>query len=1487
MFVLVLLGVSDTEHYARMLERWPGVTSFCAGRNGVYGFGACTTGGNGLTSIVVDDTNWVSPGAGAFNLNHCTDGDSGTKCNFAEAVCRSNAHVTFSVSGAITIPNVANNDGSDNTWFEFADCPASSLPIKNLTIDGSTAPGAGVYLEGSSFILDGPAGGGVASNVRVVQLRHYGSDSAGVGLSTGFGISGCVNCVIDHVTVAFPATYGFYLGNNLTGHENEKNRNITISNNIFAYSHILHEYQGASAATSYSGAGTCSIDTARSCCIDGDGDPTPPVGQCADFETCSGETTACQVRGEPGLCFSIPGASASPDAGNAASIDWDCTYGIASAYCGGPGAHANKRAGLQYQHGGIRRQYNNAYGLCEGGTNAGASCQTDAICSGGGTCRNECEQATEDNYAIGPWLRQGMDNYGPFMGGNTINLSYYRNLMLGFRWRQPNFSLDTSTGGTTTTAADMAQGGSIDIAQNWAYGGRFMSDLWSQYSTRNASIILSHNAHENNAETRALFADFESDAFTQANASSGAFVVPSAGQRNVGANVRHYFMDNRDTWTSVGAEACYRGADCGTGDEYSWSCADTAIGCSNVAGNDDFANGGYYGRRGPAGSMPAFPGTFAALKAAITSDSGAQLPCPDAVTTYIAELVNAGKALRVLHLRDEVGGVQQDMSVCPSAVTFAGAITAQSKTGASAVADVAGSGIGSTTATVTTTENRMLKLHCGIESQGSVNARVRDPRCSGGTVTLDWDAGAGGAALATGCYPFTYWASIGSWANRAIGTIEVDVGGGGACGGAQSITVTYPNGGEEIPQGNSVEITWESVSVTSVDIAVSSTGCGGSFTNIVTATPSDGSYLWTAPTTTGTNYCIRVQDTDASPTDTSAAVFSIVDLVAPNISAVNATSIATTSATIVWTTNEVSDSRVDYGTTASYGSNATNASDVTSHSLAISGLSSSTLYHYAVTSCDPAGNCSTSPDATFTTLTSGGGGGPVCTHGPYTSATSLTTIRGVINGAANSAVVCLLAGEVWTQTSGGAAFQQFASHPNAERVTVCTSDATKCIDGATNARINLVGFGNSVARFNSNVGGYTFRNIDFYGSSGTCTNDQSDNDSAIMTNNGNANIMFEGVTISGFGKVWRMCNHRTSCGTTGENENLSFGSPTRKNRVTSCVSSSRWMQYGACKDCYFSFDLDGWGGTTGSGGFVHVLDFNLWTDSDPDTENVTIENGRWELASASTDIGSVIKAAYGRNMIVRNMEIVETEPTSITGTAPGGIHIEGHTCCGPGVVGWEGAQIYNNYFALGNSHQAILLSRLGWDIDFYNNVIDSNGNMTPAGGTFISITDSQTVGQGAPIEFPNNVRVFNNTFYIPDASSAPVLQSNVASTNNAAWNNLIIDDRTTARIFESDCGDWGTAGASLDENFVYSQNDATPNLGGCGSATWQPGGSYNTAPGIADTTPEVDDVQDFDITDSSAVSDIGSATPTFPATDIEGAAQTNPPSIGAFSENEP
>jgi hypothetical protein len=89
---------------------------------------------------------------------------------------------------------------------------------------------------------------------------------------------------------------------------------------------------------------------------------------------------------------------------------------------------------------------------------------------------------------------------------------------------------------------------------------------------------------------------------------------------------------------------------------------------------------------------------------------------------------------------------------------------------------------------------------------------------------------------------------------------------------------------------------------------------------------------------------------------------------APVISDVVATPLAET-ADITWTTDIAADSQVHYGADASYGTSsprADTAPGVTSHSVALSGLTADTLYHYSVTSVAD-GQSSSSPDATFTT----------------------------------------------------------------------------------------------------------------------------------------------------------------------------------------------------------------------------------------------------------------------------------------------------------------------------------------------------------------------------------------------------------------------------------------------------------------------------------------------------------------------------------------
>jgi parallel beta-helix repeat protein len=90
------------------------------------------------------------------------------------------------------------------------------------------------------------------------------------------------------------------------------------------------------------------------------------------------------------------------------------------------------------------------------------------------------------------------------------------------------------------------------------------------------------------------------------------------------------------------------------------------------------------------------------------------------------------------------------------------------------------------------------------------------------------------------------------------------------------------------------------------------------------------------------------------------------DITPPTISSV-ASSVSSSGATITWTTDENSNSRVDYGKNTSLGSTSSNAAYTTSNSVSLSSLSASTLYYYNVTSCDQAGNCQTEGIYNFTT----------------------------------------------------------------------------------------------------------------------------------------------------------------------------------------------------------------------------------------------------------------------------------------------------------------------------------------------------------------------------------------------------------------------------------------------------------------------------------------------------------------------------------------
>jgi uncharacterized repeat protein (TIGR02543 family) len=102
-----------------------------------------------------------------------------------------------------------------------------------------------------------------------------------------------------------------------------------------------------------------------------------------------------------------------------------------------------------------------------------------------------------------------------------------------------------------------------------------------------------------------------------------------------------------------------------------------------------------------------------------------------------------------------------------------------------------------------------------------------------------------------------------------------------------TITVTSPNGGENVTIGETYDITWTSTGMDEEDTVIIeySTDNGISWLNIVPSTANIGSYHWTVPDNPSENCKIRIvgSDSDDGPSDVSDSVFSIVSPSTPTI----------------------------------------------------------------------------------------------------------------------------------------------------------------------------------------------------------------------------------------------------------------------------------------------------------------------------------------------------------------------------------------------------------------------------------------------------------------------------------------------------------------------------------------------------------------------------------------------------------------------------
>lgn len=182
-----------------------------------------------------------------------------------------------------------------------------------------------------------------------------------------------------------------------------------------------------------------------------------------------------------------------------------------------------------------------------------------------------------------------------------------------------------------------------------------------------------------------------------------------------------------------------------------------------------------------------------------------------------------------------------------------------------------------------------------------------------------------------------------------------------------AVSMTSPLNGAAVSNFITVSATAsDNVEVAGVQFKLDGVNLGSEFTT------SPYSISWNTTTATNASHTLTAVARDAAgnlATSSPVAVTVSNDITPPVISSVAAPFITSSGVTITWTTDEPSDTRIEYGLTISYGSSTTlNTTLVTSHSVTLSALAPSTLYHYRVKSRDAAGNLATSADFTFTTL---------------------------------------------------------------------------------------------------------------------------------------------------------------------------------------------------------------------------------------------------------------------------------------------------------------------------------------------------------------------------------------------------------------------------------------------------------------------------------------------------------------------------------------
>ncbi len=186
---------------------------------------------------------------------------------------------------------------------------------------------------------------------------------------------------------------------------------------------------------------------------------------------------------------------------------------------------------------------------------------------------------------------------------------------------------------------------------------------------------------------------------------------------------------------------------------------------------------------------------------------------------------------------------------------------------------------------------------------------------------------------------------------------------------------------------------------------------GSSYSLLLSTTSQSANYYLDTGLTAAQRYYYQVKTTDdIGNSSASTTAVSLIaggnpsDSSAPSISSVASGSLTPSSARITWTTDEISDSSILFGTSASsLTSTQGNTTYATSHVVTLVGLTSGTTYYYQVKSTDPSSNYATSTTATFAT-SAGDSTGPSISVISATATTTSATITWTTDESANSFV---------------------------------------------------------------------------------------------------------------------------------------------------------------------------------------------------------------------------------------------------------------------------------------------------------------------------------------------------------------------------------------------------------------------------------------------------------------------------------------------------